>query len=305
MNGERKLRIVILTGSLPHHKYFCLNLAKNFEVLGVFTSSGKSYGFKDKINKLVKEIKASGVMYTAMRWSGKKVGTPIKHNYIVEEKVYFPDVDHRFARELAELVSNVDDINSEATISKISGLFPDVVVCLGGVIYSRRLIESVPLMLNWHSGISPIYNGACSGEFAFANGHPNLTGGTLMVINPKVDGGDILAHYFTDIERGDTPAKLFIKTVRAAPNVYTRFLNYLKDNKPYVAVEQTPAVFNTTTSDWTIYHSLKVRKMIRDQLIDKYVRPAKTVCYWNEPDKETAQKKLNNTIKHVFLNIPK
>ena len=31
-------------------------------------------------------------------------------------------------------------------------------------------------------------------SFAFANGHISLCGGTLMIINEKVDGGHILAH---------------------------------------------------------------------------------------------------------------
>ena len=299
------MRIVILTGSLPHHKHFCLGLSENFEILGILISTGKKQGLNGKFNKLVKEIQRNGLMYTALRWAGKKLGLPLKYNYADEEKEFFPGAVERFSGELAGRVFNVNDINSESAIAQIRALNPDVVVCLGGVIYSRALIESVPLMLNWHSGISPVYNGACSIEFAFANGHPHLAGGTLMVINPKVDGGDILAHHLVEIEPGDTPARLFMKTVRTAPEVYTKFLSHLQNSEPYVAVEQPPALFETTASDWTLYQSLKARKMLRQGLTDYYARPGRTVCYWEEGDKETARKKLTANVDHLLFDSQK
>ena len=116
----------------------------------------------------------------------------------------------------------VDDVNSAATIEHLRSLQPDVVVCLGGPIYREALIEAVPLMVNFHSGISPLYNGTSTIAFAFANGHPHLCGGTLMLMSTAVDGGDILAHYLPSIEPDDDPASLFAKTVRARRSRPTR-----------------------------------------------------------------------------------
>ena len=62
-------------------------------------------------------------------------------------------------------------------------------------------------MLNFHSGVSPLYNGSATILFAFANGHVHLCGGTLMTMSPVVDGGDVLAHFLPAIEAETHPRR--------------------------------------------------------------------------------------------------
>ncbi|PKF50407.1 hypothetical protein AT251_11915 [Enterovibrio nigricans] len=144
--------------------------------------------------------------------SDKKLPLELQHGY-EEADEYFKD-----AMDYGDLSKDrifyEDDINSIESIEKIAAYNPDVVVCHGGPLYTKEFIDAFKLVLNYHSGISPVYNGSDSHMFAFANGHPHLSGGTLMVMNPKIDGGDILAHYLPEIEDGDWPGRLFTKLIR-------------------------------------------------------------------------------------------
>src|SRR5262249_3036592 len=124
----------------------------------------------------------------------------------------------------APVAARVLDVNAEATIELVRDAAADVVLCLGGPIYRAPLINACGTMINFHSGVSPLYNGASAIMFAFPNGHFRLCGGTLVTMSPIVDGGDILAHYLPAIEAGDTPATLFMKTVRGAAETADRFL---------------------------------------------------------------------------------
>ncbi|NJO34095.1 MAG: hypothetical protein HC869_14095 [Rhodospirillales bacterium] len=100
-----------------------------------------------------------------------------------------------------------------------------------------------PLILNFHSGISPIYNGSSTISFAFANGHPHLCGGTLMKMNAAVDGGEILAHYLPSVAAKDSPASLFMKTVGGAATLYERILDTCAAGLPLRSIPQPPPLF--------------------------------------------------------------
>ena len=76
-----------------------------------------------------------------------------------------------------------------------------------------------------------------------------------MIINKMVDGGNILAHYFPSIEPGDTPATLFMKTVKGAALVYLDFLRDLQQKKDFVSVPQFKSFFYFRSQDWNLQHS--------------------------------------------------
>ena len=124
--------------------------------------------------------------------------------------------------------------------------------CLGGPIYRPPLVAAVPLMLNFHSGVSPLYNGASTVAFAYANGHLRLCGGTLMTLSRRVNGGDILAHVLPAIEPGDTPGTLFARTVAGGIEAYLRALRDLARGEQLTGAPQDGRLFYVRSSDWTL-----------------------------------------------------
>ena len=134
----------------------------------------------------------------------------------------------------------VEDINSPDSVRLLTDMKADVVVNSGGPIFKAPLLQAAPLVLNYHTGISPIYNGSDSVFWTFANGQPHLTGGTLMVMNAGVDAGDMLAHYLPSVEPEDTPGRQFMKTIVGGVALYCSFLEHLEAARPFVSAPRAP-----------------------------------------------------------------
>ena len=152
-------------------------------------------------------------------------------------------------------------------------------------------------MLNFHSGISPIYNGAASIYYAFANGHVHLCGGTLMVMNAAVDGGGILGHYLPAIKEGDTPQTLFDRTVDGAVGMYSRVIESVsKHQRLLPSVPQPPPLFYTRGPEYGWHHKAMIAARCRANLAGRKVRPEKIIEYWRAPDAAAAAAACRQTI---------
>jgi hypothetical protein len=151
-------------------------------------------------------------------------------------------------------------------------------------------------MVNFHSGISPLYNGTSTIAFAFANGHPHLCGGTLMLMSTAVDCGDILAHYLPSVTRDDDPASLFAKTVKGAAVATDAFVSHLETGAEWVSTRQPPPLFYYRGADWTIYHGQRVRRALSGGVPDALLRDERLAPYWDAADQQEARRRVNETL---------
>lgn len=95
-------------------------------------------------------------------------------------------------------------------LEQIRELAPDLFV-VGGYhkIFPNELLNIPPLgAINLHLSLLPRYRGPCPWKWAIANGEV-LTGATVILLNPGVDDGDILAQLTTSIDDADTGESLF------------------------------------------------------------------------------------------------
>lgn len=287
------MRVVVVTGTRPHHKNLCVRLAKNHDVVAiVHPVTSKTVGRKQR---LANRRRAYGSLHVALAaaangpawltgWSaGDEVDRVARSHFTAEERLF---------EQLPEsLVHAAVDVANEGP-ALLTKLQPDVVAVLGGPIYPKQFIDAAPLLLNYHSGISPLYNGTASAQFAFANGHPQLCGGTLMTMSTVVDGGLILGHFLPAIAPGDTPADLFVKTVAGTADAYDRLLAHLGGGGSYQAIPQPPPLFYYRAVDWTIHHTRSVRRNLRRDIASDFVRVEHLVEYWRSSD--------NLTARHLF-----
>jgi methionyl-tRNA formyltransferase len=82
-----------------------------------------------------------------------------------------------------------------------------VVVAYGGLI-PRWLLDTPPRgFINLHPSLLPRYRGAAPVERALMNGS-SITGVTTMVMNERLDAGDILEHHEVPINEDDTAGTL-------------------------------------------------------------------------------------------------
>ena len=236
------MRLVIVTGDCPHHKHLCVRLAEHHDVVGILhpiVRRGVS-----KLRRLRNWARNYGwplaLLSAAAAAPNVVSGWSMKEELAKAEERYYGPFVVEYEKLDSLLIHREVDVKSKAACELMRRLDPDVVVVLGGPFYPPEFIASCRLILNFHSGVSPIYNGSSTINFAFANGHPHLCGGTLMKMSAVIDGGAILAHYLPVIEADDSPVSLFMKTVGGAVTLYERFLNAYSVGSPPRCIPQTP-----------------------------------------------------------------
>jgi methionyl-tRNA formyltransferase len=302
----RVVRVALITPAAPaHHQHFCAYLAARHDVVGVIHPSGQRQGRGSKVRRLRKQTAASGVVVTTLRllakmprfvagWNAEAALADAEAQLFSEAAGEYDDAH------IPAIAHHVEDVNSARSIELLRSLEPDLVVCLGGPIYRPPLIAACKTMINFHSGISPLYNGASTVFFAFANGHINLCGGTLMTMSPTVDGGDVLAHYLPAVAADDDPATLFLKTVRGAPVVVSQFLTHVEQQGGFASVRQPPPLFYTRSDGWTVNETQKVRRLLEQRSAAGHVREEEIVRYWDSADDAEALTRMRETLERLL-----
>ncbi|HEY1599336.1 MAG TPA: formyl transferase [Pirellulales bacterium] len=98
----------------------------------------------------------------------------------------------------------VPDINAPIVRQRLADIKPDVVLDHGTGIVRDELIESVPLALNVHWGLSPYYRGTHCTEWALVNWDPYNIGVTLHRLSREIDGGGVVSQARAQITPDDT-----------------------------------------------------------------------------------------------------
>jgi folate-dependent phosphoribosylglycinamide formyltransferase PurN len=299
------VRVVVITPrAQAHHEHFCARIAELHDVVGVIHPISDRSDLRRRARRITREVSRSGVTYAALRTLAELRSPLLGWDWIAAheaaENRFFPNAAQAYEQSVSGLAHDVADVNSATTIQLVRELAPDAVVCLGGPIYREPLIEAAGLMVNFHSGVSPLYNGASTIMFAFANGHVPLCGGTLMTMSSAVDGGNILAHYLPAIEADETPATLFMKTVRAAAELCGEFLSHVERNGAFSSCSQPPPLFYYTARDWTIYQSHRIRAHLEQGTAARHVRDEALIPYWDLADDTAARASVRTTIEKLL-----
>lgn len=238
-----KKKIVIITGDKPHMNYFVSEMAKKLNVVSVFyfklwkrpTSRTLEY-FKNK------EFRSRNKLLSSMAY-----------DILGENNIGYSYADQIFKNNLK--INSIksyccEDINSEEVIKKIKKISPDIVFCHGGPIYEEGIINCAPIVINFHSGISPNYRGAHSHLFAYIDGCKDDIGGTLMKLNSKIDGGDIIKKCRPVLRKDDTPKEIFVKIMESGCSMVIDFIEDYEINNEIKVEKQINYGKYTKNSDF-------------------------------------------------------
>ncbi|MGO8870411.1 MAG: formyl transferase [Acidimicrobiales bacterium] len=103
--------------------------------------------------------------------------------------------------------THVTSVNDPATVDLLRGAQPSVVVVNGTRIIAPRVLDAVDCpFVNTHAGITPRYRGAHGGYWALAEGHPELVGTTVHLVDQGIDTGGVLARATFDTAPDDSIA---------------------------------------------------------------------------------------------------
>jgi Formyl transferase len=94
-------------------------------------------------------------------------------------------------------VRHVTSVNAPETVALLQDLRPAVVVVNGTRIIASSVLDSLDCpIINIHTGITPQYRGVHGGYWAIAEGHPELVGTTVHLVDPGIDTGTVLARAY-------------------------------------------------------------------------------------------------------------
>lgn len=297
-----RVKIAILTtpGEL-YHAHICARIAARHELVAILhpaaaSRPGGKRSAATRLHTWRQTIAAEGWGRLILDKLGanplKKFGWDLPADIRRAERELLPASTAEVFSTLQDKTHVIADIHGHEAITLLQQLDVDVVLASGGPIYRPALIESVPLVLNFHTGISPLYNGTDSAFWPFANGHPQLTGGTLMVMSPKIDGGDILAHCLPAIEADDTPGRLLVKTIEQGIELASCFLDMHATATPFTRIPQDSPMHFTRSADWSVHHDLMLARNLRQQICSNHVRGPIRQTYWDIADEQAAREAL-------------
>jgi methionyl-tRNA formyltransferase len=98
----------------------------------------------------------------------------------------------------------VTDINSPEVHDRLRELEPDLLLDHGTSIVKDHIIDTAPLALNLHWGLSPYYRGSHCTQWALINWDPYNIGVTIHKLTKQVDGGGVLAQKRAVVGANDT-----------------------------------------------------------------------------------------------------
>jgi folate-dependent phosphoribosylglycinamide formyltransferase PurN len=302
-----QLRVVVITTKDEvYHKHLCAEMAKRHNVVGVLHPLWPTLSRAERLARTRKRIERYGLAQYILRKTmsarlfarGWDEGPDVAR---AAEKLV-PTAVADYAKWVGPSAHDVGDINSKEGIALLSSYEPDVVVCSGGPIYRAPLIGAAPLMLNFHTGLSPVYNGSRTIYWTYANRQPHLTAGTMMVMSPVVDGGAILGHFLPAVEAGDTPGAQFVKTIIGGVSMYSRFLAHLEAGRPFVSLPQGKPFRVYYEEEWTPFQPFAIQRYIDADICGKFVRPERVYDYWSQPDVSEAERLLKEVLLSAVYN---
>jgi folate-dependent phosphoribosylglycinamide formyltransferase PurN len=136
----------------------------------------------------------------------------------------------------------VTSINDAATVGLIRSLDPAVVVVNGTRIIAGTVLDTISCpVINTHAGITPRYRGVHGGYWALAEGHRDLVGTTVHLVDPGIDTGGVLARAYFSPERDDSIATLpYLHLVAGLPLLGAEVSAVLDGRKPTPLIEDIP-----------------------------------------------------------------
>ena len=269
-----KPRIIILTGKKIHHKYFINELSKVGEIVGIIIEE-KGKNFK------IKKIKKFGFLWTISKILSRVYLSITEKNdpfqYFNKENILKNFV------QFEKKIVTVKDINSQISLKKIKSLNPDYICSLGGGLIKEQGISiAKKCALNFHSGISPFYNGADINSKVFESRNLNYIGGTLMIMTEKIDQGRILSHYLPSIQEHDSPNSLFYKGIIGGVQLYKEFIQYNEINNNYKSIKQNKSMHYYLGYDHNIMTDIIVRYFIKKGMVKSFLRESRKINYYND-----------------------
>ena len=274
------MRVALVTNKLPHHKFWAYMLWKKFDVKLILHPRNNNFIERIKSKRLLRKgyrkfmAKILSFVFNSLNPSS------LQNSLNRAENFFFTDYIDKYDEIPEKIKKDVSTVNCQSSVELINDNKIDVICFLGGEIAKKDFIDSPrKISLNYHSGFSPFYNGSKTIFHSVSDSKPNYSGGTLMAINEKIDGGNILAHYLPSINEKDTATSLFMKGIVGSVKLYYVILISIIKNKQILGLPQGKPLKYVTNLDWNILKDIQLYKFESSRSIINFTRKEKIIFY--------------------------
>jgi methionyl-tRNA formyltransferase len=177
--------------------------------------------------------------------------------YHAAEKKYFGDLHASLDPSMRVL--EVKNINSYKVKEALEQIKPDVLLDHGTSIVKSHILDTAPLALNIHWGLSPYYRGTVCTQWALLQKDPLNIGVTVHKLSKHVDGGDILGQARAQIAPDDYARTINMQLTKLGTDIVLQALKKLAHGEQLQFHKQDLSVgVVTATKQWTLELEKKI-----------------------------------------------
>lgn len=221
------MRLVILAAHTaegePQHRYLVGRLLEEFgeEVAAIIVATGKQRSVFERARRWLKRYSLPEIVSRIAARGYRKAAGVDQARHADFERVFFPDksVDKMPG---GDKIIRLPLHNSQECRELLRSLKPDIVAVYGTLIIGKKLIETVPRLINVHTGLSPDYRGSDTIFWPIHNEEPEKIGVTVHRLDTGIDSGAILARGRPEILPEDTEHTVFAKSVIVGTDLLCR-----------------------------------------------------------------------------------
>jgi hypothetical protein len=278
-----RIKIVLLIRRRSHMVYLANRIHKHAGLAAVIVEDPRC----DTPNasfaqRLMHKLKADGPL--VLLDPIKERVTSVLHRRRMGD-AYFSNMekyrDEYFGDDWKELDSSipvitVSSINQKDLPDRIREYQPDLLLCQGTSIVRAPVLDTAPLTLNLHWGLSPYYRGTHCTEWALLNWDPYNIGVTVHKLTSEIDGGDILAQSRAVVSPDHSVGSLNMQLTRMGTDLLCTAIDHLKSGKKLVFHSQDFSKgFVYYLRQWQSYFAKIVELIERDKMKKILKNPAR------------------------------
>jgi len=268
------VRLVLLVGHTfnaeVQHRYVAARLAAEFptELVAVVVATGLPQSPVAKARKWLRRYTPAQIVSRTLAQIHRRLSRASEQRHRKLSEILFPDGEDG-EMPGGNLVHRVVSHNSAECRELLRRLRPDIVAVYGTLIIGRKLIDSVPKMLNIHTGLSPAYRGSDTIFWALHNSQPEQVGVTVHRVDAGVDSGAILARGRPAIEPGDDEDRLFAKSVQLGADLLCRAIRREFNASAQPLMQDLNSGLEYRSVQRTLAAERRVRKLLRAGLVSE------------------------------------
>jgi folate-dependent phosphoribosylglycinamide formyltransferase PurN len=216
------MRLVILTGTGPEHRYVTASLAGAFpdDLQAIVLAEPPPHSALRRMRGYWRRYSARQLLSRVWAKTYARLTRRAARRDATLSRMLFADGDTR-AVPRPDLVRVVQSYNGEACLALLRELAPDIIAVYGTSVIKAPVIQLARrAILNMHTGISPRYRGSDTVFWPLYNSEPEWIGVTVHLLDAGLDSGNIVAAGRPTIEVSDDEDTLFAKCVIEGAKLY-------------------------------------------------------------------------------------